>query len=605
MPKPSILIIEDLPTSRDELVEIAHDLNFGKVETAADFDEAVAKWEAERGFDALIVDLKLGDEDRAGWQFLTRTNITYDTKVIIYSGQFNPDELLQPFEAASRMNYLLLVKETDQDRLEEELREVVARFDRRQSDRIVTHGAADREIARKIAWVAAGSLPVLITGESGSGKEDIAQRIAKQINEVSDSGPVRAINCANLNEELLLTELFGHVRGAFTGALSHRLGFVLEVSGYGSIAPARNEEEGDSRRGASRSNQTYLEWLHLRPRADLRQHPSGEECYGPSRDEAEDGRARTPRPYRLPGDPPPGILILDEVAELTGRAQAALLRALDGYPVRPVGYEGPGFLPNLRVVACTNNLDKLKRDFRKDLLGRLDGWHIHVPSIRDNPTKAMMIVERVAADFSVSVLKSERGRLGGLAVSGDVRAAVEARLGDMSYGIRQLKSWAERACTIALMENRGELTGQHLERAWEHRIDWTDEAEDDLGQGGDDLAGLRRDADQLRAEIERRFRDAGVPLRDGWLGPEFHDGVRKLYSAGRADIVNGLNDLKNSLTQSPRSKHILLLALQMWDERQTTAEEGKKLATIRGWFRRPKDQRGRQRLRTDRSQLLG
>jgi len=92
-------------------------------------------------------------------------------------------------------------------------------------------GACDsmREVFRKLEKVAAADIPVLVTGETGTGKELIARELHRRSNR--RGGPFVAINCGAIPENLLESELFGHVRGAFTGANTTRQGRFQEASG--------------------------------------------------------------------------------------------------------------------------------------------------------------------------------------------------------------------------------------------------------------------------------------------------------------------------------------------------------------------------------------
>lgn len=87
---------------------------------------------------------------------------------------------------------------------------------------LLGHSPAMRQLQKDIALVAASDLTVLITGETGTGKELVAQAVHAQSARADQ--PLVSINCAALPDNLVESELFGHVRGAFTGALSERRG---------------------------------------------------------------------------------------------------------------------------------------------------------------------------------------------------------------------------------------------------------------------------------------------------------------------------------------------------------------------------------------------
>ena len=89
-----------------------------------------------------------------------------------------------------------------------------------------------RELFKSIGRVASTELTVLIQGESGTGKELIAKTIHQHSNRAN--GPFVAINCAAIPSELLESELFGHEKGAFTGAVERKRG-KLEQAGNGTL----------------------------------------------------------------------------------------------------------------------------------------------------------------------------------------------------------------------------------------------------------------------------------------------------------------------------------------------------------------------------------
>ena len=96
----------------------------------------------------------------------------------------------------------------------------------------VCESLAMRRVVETVAVVAPSSVPVLILGSSGAGKEVVAQLIHRWSPRAD--GPIVAANCAGLSESLIESELFGHVKGAYTGAESNRQGF-FRAADHGTI----------------------------------------------------------------------------------------------------------------------------------------------------------------------------------------------------------------------------------------------------------------------------------------------------------------------------------------------------------------------------------
>jgi two-component system nitrogen regulation response regulator GlnG len=96
-------------------------------------------------------------------------------------------------------------------------------------DRIIGHDAELWAVLSRGALVAPTAMPVLVTGESGTGKELLARALHEL--GAAPAGPFVAVNCGALPRELAESELFGHERGAFTGAAARRRGWFEEASG--------------------------------------------------------------------------------------------------------------------------------------------------------------------------------------------------------------------------------------------------------------------------------------------------------------------------------------------------------------------------------------
>ena len=143
-------------------------------------------------------------------------------------------------EATQHGAYDILEKPLDTDRILVTLRNALAHLDLHEENarlrdtvrsrfEIVGASAAIRGVTEKIALVAKTPARVLITGENGTGKELVAQAI--HANSPRAKGPFVEVNCAAIPSELIESELFGHMKGSFTGAVSDRPGKFEQADG--------------------------------------------------------------------------------------------------------------------------------------------------------------------------------------------------------------------------------------------------------------------------------------------------------------------------------------------------------------------------------------
>ncbi len=232
-----ILIVDDEANARTALAELLRDEGF-QVETAADGFKALPKLE-EFGPDLLLTDLKMpgldglelmrkareGDPDIAAVVMTAYGAI--DTAVAAMR-QGAADYLTKPIN----VDELLIVMERvlERQRLQREsgiLRERLS--ERHRLHNIVGSCAAMQRVLETVVQVAPSRASVLITGESGTGKELIAAAIHEH--SPRKGGPFVKLHCAALADSLLESELFGHERGAFTGAAGRRDGRFHQADG--------------------------------------------------------------------------------------------------------------------------------------------------------------------------------------------------------------------------------------------------------------------------------------------------------------------------------------------------------------------------------------
>ncbi len=239
--KPVLLVIEDDPGLQAQLKWAYDDF---EVVIAGDRDSAIAALRSEMPG---VVTLDLGlppDPDGTTEGFAVLDAIMAlkpDTKVIVASGHGARESALA---AIARGAYDFYQKPIDIDALglivrrafnlraiEEENRRLVASAsaDKTVLGRMITGAPEMVKVARTIERVARTSVSVMLLGASGTGKE----LLAKGLHDASDraSGPFVAINCAAIPENLLESELFGHEKGAFTGAVKTTEGKIESADG--------------------------------------------------------------------------------------------------------------------------------------------------------------------------------------------------------------------------------------------------------------------------------------------------------------------------------------------------------------------------------------
>jgi DNA-binding NtrC family response regulator len=191
---------------------------------------------------------------------------------------------------------------------------------------VVAHSPLMQALFRDASLIAPSDTRVLITGESGTGKEVLADVIHAW--SARASGPLVKVNCAAIPETLLESELFGHERGAFTGAHAQRIG--------------RFEEANN------------------------------------------------------------GTIFLDEIAEMSPKLQAKLLRVTQDGRFQRVG-SNREIHTNARILAATNrNLEQEVKSgrFREDLFYRLNVVELNVPPLRERREDILPLAAQFIAEFA-------------------------------------------------------------------------------------------------------------------------------------------------------------------------------------------------------------
>src|SRR6476620_2907344 len=233
---PAILIVDDEPGVRSALSGVLRDEGFD-VEAAASGEECLER-AARTTFDVIVLDVWLpGVDGLVTLQRLRERRV--DSQVVIISGHGNIESAVRAIKMGaydfiekplSLEKTVLVVRNALRQRdLEAENRVLRARVDRQEQHTMVGESPAMNHLREQVSQAAPTNGRILILGENGTGKELVARTIHQTSRR--KSGPFIEVNCAAIPDVLIESELFGHVRGAFTGAVVGKPGRFEQANG--------------------------------------------------------------------------------------------------------------------------------------------------------------------------------------------------------------------------------------------------------------------------------------------------------------------------------------------------------------------------------------
>ncbi len=243
-PRARILVVDDEESMRWFLQKGLTRHGY-QVEAATDA-EACLRALSQRAFDLLVVDVRM--PGMSGTELLAAVREKNPAQLVILITAFG--SIPAAVDAVKRGAFDYISKPFEV----QELAAVVERaLQTRRADAVATGGSASlvaespgmRAVAAAIDRVKDADVHVLITGESGVGKERVARALHDR--SLRKAGPFVAVNCAAIPEQLLESELFGHVPGSFTGAVTKRVGHAARADGgtlfLDEIAELRHEAQ--------------------------------------------------------------------------------------------------------------------------------------------------------------------------------------------------------------------------------------------------------------------------------------------------------------------------------------------------------------------------
>ncbi len=225
MARKSILVVDDEKNQREILETILSGEGYDV--TTASSGEAAMKFVADRRFDLVLTDLKM--TGMSGLDLLKElTDFDKSIIVILLTAHGTIDSAVDALRLGA---FEYLQKPYDSEKLLETVSRALNKLTTLDAEIISVSPEMDK-VKKLILKIAKSNSTVLIRGESGTGKEMIARSI--HTNSLRSSEVFQAVNCAAINENLLESELFGHEKGSFTGAVAEKKG-LFEIAHNGTL----------------------------------------------------------------------------------------------------------------------------------------------------------------------------------------------------------------------------------------------------------------------------------------------------------------------------------------------------------------------------------
>ncbi|MCB1023112.1 MAG: sigma-54-dependent Fis family transcriptional regulator [Acidobacteria bacterium] len=225
MSRKSILVVDDEKSQREILELILSGEGYDV--TTASSGEAAMKFVADRHFDLVLTDFKM--TGMSGLDLLKElTDFDKSIIVVLLTAHGSVDSAVDALRLGA---FDYLQKPYDSEKLLETISRALNKLSKLDVEIISVSPEMDR-VKKLILKIANSNSTVLVRGESGTGKELIARSI--HINSSRADQIFQAVNCAAINENLLESELFGHQKGSFTGAVSDKKG-LFEVADGGTL----------------------------------------------------------------------------------------------------------------------------------------------------------------------------------------------------------------------------------------------------------------------------------------------------------------------------------------------------------------------------------